>query len=183
MLGSSCAELGLLVGLLGSLGAILEASWAVLGGRKPKQTRTSISVKNHGKSMVFASSGSPGGPLGALLGRLEGLFGRLEAVLRASGADVGNLELLSSRLACRGSRIGGNLGRLDAERRTLEGSLLGLLWGFPTSPGPRVPRAPPGASRLRRGHGLPRLLEAVLEGPLRALGGVLGASWCCSGCV
>ena len=101
MLGSSWAELGLLVGLLGSLGAILEASWAVLGGRKPKQTRTSRSVNNHGKSMVFASSGSPGGPLGALLGRLEGLFGRLEAVLRASGADVGNLELLLSRLACR----------------------------------------------------------------------------------
>ena len=72
MLGSSWAELGLHGGLLGSLGAIFEASWAVLGGRKPKQRRTSISVKNHGKSTVFAPSGSPGGPLGALLGRLEG---------------------------------------------------------------------------------------------------------------
>ena len=67
---------GPLGALLGCLGAILEASWAVLGGWKPKQARTSTYLKHQkGTSMVLASSDSPGGRLGALLGRLEAVLG------------------------------------------------------------------------------------------------------------
>ena len=42
-LGPTWGPLG---GLMGCLGPTLEASWAILGGRKPKQTRTSQSFNN-----------------------------------------------------------------------------------------------------------------------------------------
>ena len=48
--------------------------------------------KTQWKSMVFASWGHLGGPLGALSGRLAGLLGRLEAILGVLERSVGDLE-------------------------------------------------------------------------------------------
>jgi len=61
----SWGPLGLIRGLLGSLtgrlGAILEASWAVLGDRKPKQAMASKSIKHLGIIIVFCRQGRLGG--------------------------------------------------------------------------------------------------------------------------
>eukprot|EP00959_Pyramimonas_sp_CCMP1952_P065317 1363433-Pyramimonas_sp.AAC.1 len=84
-LGSLLVDLGVpgpLGGLLCRLGAIWEplgSSWAVGNPHRRHNPSTTC-----GTYIVFASSGSPGGPLGALLGSLGDLLGRLETVLTAS---------------------------------------------------------------------------------------------------
>ena len=70
---------------MGCLGAILEASWRPLGPfwavGNPYRREFQNLLESKGKSLVLASSGSPGGPLGALLGRLGGFLICLEAIL------------------------------------------------------------------------------------------------------
>ena len=83
--------------------------------------------------MVWACSGSPGQPCGALFGRLGGLLGRLDAtpgVLEHSWAAFG--------------RLAGLLGRLEA----IVGAVGALLGHSQELPEPRAPhveirRAPP----------------------------------------
>jgi len=94
LLGRPGRLLGRLWALLGRLGALLGASWAVLGrywgplgpswsvGTIKKRE---IQKPSKRKSMILASWGPLGSALGALLGRLRGLQGRL-------GATVGVLE-------------------------------------------------------------------------------------------
>eukprot|EP00959_Pyramimonas_sp_CCMP1952_P326486 6834288-Pyramimonas_sp.AAC.1 len=48
--------------------------------------------------MIFASWGPPGTPLGIFLGRLRGLFGRVEAILGVSGHSWAFLEASSALL-------------------------------------------------------------------------------------
>ena len=70
----------------------------------------------------------------AVLGRLGALLGRLDAVLGASLAVLGHLGPSLCQLGSLGSRPGGHLGRLEAEKSAREtswsppgrlGSLLG----------------------------------------------------------
>ena len=53
--------------------------------------------------MDFASAGSLGGPLGALLGHLGGLVGCLEAIFDRRVATLGRLD---APLACHGALSG-----------------------------------------------------------------------------
>ena len=100
--------------LLGRPGTILEAFWALLGPSweplvpfwavgRPKRSKCQNPSKTYGKSMIWASSGPPGGPLGGLLGCLGGLLG-------ASWAVLGHLEAILGRLGCILGRLGGILG-------------------------------------------------------------------------
>ena len=72
---------------MGRLGAVLGASWAVLGRQKPEKARM-LRFFQHLKEMSGFCLLRPllGGSLGAFLGRLGGLSGRLGAVLGASWA-------------------------------------------------------------------------------------------------
>ena len=73
---------GSLGGLLGRLGAVLEASWPVLERREAKKARRQKHIENHnGKSMILASRGPLGRPLGGFSERLGGLLARLGAIL------------------------------------------------------------------------------------------------------
>ena len=119
------------------LGAILEASRAVLGGRAPQQTRTSKSVQNLRQICVFLSLGAllEGllEPPGASWGILDGL-GRLLASLTLSGAvlgaSLGRLCALLQRFwavlgpSC--ELFGRSWGRLGPTRGPF-GSLMGCL--------------------------------------------------------
>ena len=72
---------------MGALGAILGASWAVLGRRKAENAQMPKSFKNLRKINEFGFFGLPGGPLGGLLGRLGGLLGASWAVLGRRKAE------------------------------------------------------------------------------------------------
>ena len=124
LLGRSGSPLGALLGRLGGLlarlGALLGASWALLArswgplgpfwsaGKTERRERQNPSKTNR-KSMILASRGPLGRPLGGLLGRLGGLLARL-------GAILGVLEHLGAIFR----PLGALLERL--------GGLLGLSW-------------------------------------------------------
>ena len=131
---------------MGRLGDILEASWAVLGGRKPKQATTSKSVKNQRKinfrcllglswRASWRSLGPSRGPLGPSWGRLGPSWGPL-------GPSWGGLRGLLGRLGASGSRKGEKAKNIEKHngkslilasrgplRRPL-GGLLGRLGGL-----------------------------------------------------
>ena len=80
---------------MGRLGTVLGASWAVLERRDDEKARTLKSFKHlFGKSMILASWGPLGKNLGARLGCLGGLLGRLEAVLGVLGRSFGDSRVL-----------------------------------------------------------------------------------------
>merc|ERR1712151_629968 len=94
---------GPLGGLLGHLGAVLEASWAVLERRKAEKAGRPKSFKNKWKINDFGllgrsqeaswrplgASWRPLGPSWAHLGRLGALFGRLGGLLGRLGGLLG----------------------------------------------------------------------------------------------
>ena len=110
LLGRFGALLGRLGALLGRFRALLGASWAVLGRSLeppgpfsavlgPKRREPEKPSKTIEKSMIFASSGPLGKPLGGHLGRLGSLLDRLGAI--------------SGRLGALADRHGSNMGVLD----------------------------------------------------------------------
>ena len=66
-------------GLLERLGAVFGASWAVLERREAENTTKLRSFKHIGKSIICASLGPPGKPLGGILGRLGASWTGIEA--------------------------------------------------------------------------------------------------------
>ena len=105
-LSLSRGHLGGLLGHLGPSWAVFGPSWghpepsggdlgvgassAVLGFRKPDKARTRTAFK-HLEELDELDIFGPGGPLGALLGRLEGLLSSLEAVPDRFEAALGRL--------------------------------------------------------------------------------------------
>ena len=118
-LGASWANRRSSWAVLGPSMAVLGQSWKLLGrlgrsGSRKRRDRRNPSKAN-GKSLIWASSGSPGGPLGNLLELFGfwGLLSRLEAILGGRGAILGrlggilkNLETSSILLG----RLGNNIG-------------------------------------------------------------------------
>ena len=111
---------GPLLGILGRLGAMLEASWAVLRPSWASWGPLGASCGPLGAEgsdfrFVVPLSGPSWGRLWALLGRLGGLLGSLEALLGrlvpllgASWAVLGRSWGLPGRLGASGSRKGEN---------------------------------------------------------------------------
>ena len=127
LLGRFGALLGRLGALLGSFRALLGASWALLGRSLeppgpfsavlgPTKRNPEKPSKTIEKSMIFASSGPLGKPLGGHLGRLGGLLDRLGAILGRLGGLL--------------DRLGPNLGVLERSWTVLEPSWtpLGPSW-------------------------------------------------------
>ena len=127
LLGRFGALLGRLGALLGSFRALLGASWALLGRSLeppgpfsavlgPTKRNPEKHSKTIEKSMIFASSGPLGKPLGGHLGRLGGLLDRLGAILGRLGGVL--------------DRLGPNLGVLERSWTVLEPSWtpLGPSW-------------------------------------------------------
>ena len=95
ILESSCADVE---GLWSCLGAILQASWAVLGGRKPEQAKASKSLKNIRKNNILSllglSSRASWSSLGPYWAVLEGSWAVLMpswGPLEPSWAILGHL--------------------------------------------------------------------------------------------
>ena len=137
------ALLGRLGALLGRFRALLGASWAVLGRSLeppgpfsavlgPNRRESEKPSKTIEKSMIFASSGPLGKPLGGHLGRLGGLLDRLGAILGRLGGLL--------------DRLGPNLGVLERSWTVLEPS-----W---TPLGPSWAPLGPSWARLRGPRGL-----------------------------
>eukprot|EP00959_Pyramimonas_sp_CCMP1952_P282132 5897204-Pyramimonas_sp.AAC.1 len=74
----------------GPLGRSWGPSWAVLGQSECREEADAQMLK-YVTSVIWASSGLPGGPLGCLLGCLGGLLG-------ASSAVLGHLQAILGRL-------------------------------------------------------------------------------------
>ena len=84
---------------MGRLGAILDASGAVFGRRSPKRREREHLSNTKATLMNFASSGPPGEPLGAILGRIGALLSGLEAICGRPGATLGRPAVLEASWA------------------------------------------------------------------------------------
>ena len=132
-LGALLGRLGRLLGrlgaVLGRLRAVLGASWAVLGPssgplglfwsvEKPKTRKPPNPSKTIEKSMILASRGPLGRPLGGFLERLGGLLARLGAILGVLGRCFGDSGPSWTVLGASWGSLGPSWGPLGPEKVT-----------------------------------------------------------------